>query len=131
MRCAADDAGRTAAGVRACACDPCGWGAGVWFGEFGLRLGQADFAQHDRLIPTSFDRLGMRRRDPGAVWCVCGVEAAMQDKLRVLPWIPTFVGMSGERASVGVRTVCGDWTPAFAGDAAKGPLPVERPVGAA
>ena len=86
-------------------------GAGDRFGEFGLRLGQADFAQHDPLIPTSFDRLGMRRRDTGAVWCVCGGEAARRDKLRVLPWIPTFIGMSGERASVGVRTSCGVWRP--------------------
>ena len=30
---------------------------------------------------------------------VCTIEAAGRDKLRVLPWIPTFVGMSGETKS--------------------------------
>ena len=88
-------------------------------------LGQADLAQHERLTPTSFDWLRMKRRNPGTGVLRARIDAARRDKQRVVPWIPTSVGMSGERVCLlPERALRADWIPAFAGDAAEGPLPV-------
>jgi len=62
-------------------------------------LGQADFAQHEQLTPTSFDWLRMKRRNPRTGVLRARIDAARRDKLRVVPWIPTSVGMSGESSA--------------------------------
>ena len=91
----------------------------------GPELGQAEITQHEPLMPTSFDRLRMRRRNPGTDVLRAWIGAARRDKLPVVPWIPTSVGMSGERVCLlPERALRADWIPAFAGDAAEGPLPV-------
>ena len=95
-------------------------------------LDQAGAAQHEPLIPTSFDKFRMRVGIHEPLGCGWRPEAASRDKVRRPPWVPTFVGTSGERAvPCWERAMRADWTPAFAGDAAEGPLPEVRPVGAA
>ncbi len=117
---------------------PAAGAAAVRFGEFGLRLGQTDFAQHDRHILTSFERLGIRER--------CGACVGLKPQGRTKVW-PTALDTDVRRyerreSSRGCRKPCpprrrrssrvraaplvcssalraGVLDPAFAGDAAR------------